>query len=172
MTDVPRVKMGELFKAGPFYPTPWSVDDCEPEPEPGPEPEPEPSQPGKRLRKPSQKVKENRAASAANRYGWSYGAFQSHSGDVKEDGTLTQGWLRIPLEEDQEEKAARKAPVKEFDNSAFLADMASYNETFLAECYKAQGSKLHTIDVGEYYTMPAEDRVIRILGMLMTADDL
>ena len=26
--------MGDLFKAGPFYPTPWSVDDCEPEPEP------------------------------------------------------------------------------------------------------------------------------------------
>ena len=166
--------MGELFKAGPFYPTPWSVDDCEPEPEPGPEPEP--SQPGKRLRRPSQKMRENaaanRAASAANRYCWSYGAFQSHSGDVKEDGTLTQGWLRIPLEEDQKEKAAGKAPVKEFDNSAFLADMASYNETFLAECFKTQGPKPHTIDVGEYYTMPAEDRVIRIIGMLMTADDL
>lgn len=169
--------MGELFKAGPFYPTPWSVDDCEPEPEP--ESETEPSQNGKRLRKPSQKVREaaaaNRAARAANRagnYGWSYGAFQSHSGDVKEDGTLTQGWLRIPLEEDQKEKAAGKAPVKEFDNSAFLADMASYNETFLAECFKTQGPKPHTIDVGEYYTMPAEDRVIRIIGMLMTADDL
>ena len=81
-----------------------------------------------------------------------------------------QGWLKIPLGVDDDFDADDEAtvPVKEFDATAFLAYVAKGP----SERADAQGPVPHTIDVGDYYMMAAEDRVLRVIGTLMAADDL
>ena len=164
-----------------------------------------------------------KAQQRASKYGWCYGSFDKYSG-VKADGTLAQGWLRIPYEVRDDEaapwltcrhcsrtlgtcqglvkhmKACKQRPAeeddrvealfKDFDNSAFLADMAKapldraeatldgsadgekHNRP-ISSIQGARGPKPHTIDVGDYYmTATMQEQVLRIIGTLMAADKL
>jgi hypothetical protein len=126
----------------------------------------------KRLFKPGPFFPQPYGAKAAQRpatSGWCYGAFEGYS-EVRADGTLVQGWLKIPLgvDDDFDDVDEATVPVKEFDATAFLAYVAKAP----SERADAQGPVPHTIDVGDYYMMAAEDRVLRVIGMLMAADDL
>ena len=224
-----RTKMGERFYERPFLPRPWEDDWQDEADEADPTSAPEHDQLAERKRQRKQSIKglEMRAAEKAqqraSKYGWCYGSFDKYSG-VKANGTLAQGWLRIPCEVRDYEaapslscrfcsrtlgttqgltlhmKACKQRPAeeddrgealfKDFDNSAFLADMAKapldraeatldgsadgekHNRP-ISSIQGARGPKPHTIDVGDYYmTATMQEQVLRIIGTLMAADKL
>ena len=113
-----------------------------------------------------------KAASAAATHGWCYGAFKGHS-EVKADGSLEQGWLKVPvhieLGADVDENDEATAPVPGIDYDTFFAYVATHSHrAIVAGEHPMPGGG---IDVGDYY-MSNEDRVLRAIGTLMAADDL
>ena len=112
------------------------------------------------------------AAPRAATHGWCYGAFKGHS-KVKADGSLEQGWLKVPVPielgaDDDDENDETMAPVPGFDSYKFFAYVATHSHrAIVAKKHPVPGG----IDVGDYY-MTNEDRVLRVIGTLMAADDL
>ena len=111
------------------------------------------------------------AAPRAAAHGWCYGAFKGHS-EVKADGSLEQGWLKVPvhieLGADVDENDEATAPVPGIDYDTFFAYVATHSHrAIVAAEHPVPGG----IDVGDYY-MTTDDRVLRVIGTLMAADDL
>ena len=110
------------------------------------------------------------AAPRAETHGWCYGAFKGHS-EVKADGSLEQGWLKVPIEvgDDLGENDEAMAPVPEWDFSEFDRYVGTYNPQ--ANVPVAQQPVPGAIDVGDYY-ITNDDQILRAIGTLMATDDL
>ena len=187
----------EVFTPAPFHPPPQIFYDAAPTPSAPPEAPAAPLEapaappaargPNKRKCIPSLRAMESaeaapkaassaapRAAAprAATQHGWCYGAFKGHS-KVKADGSLEQGWLKVPVPielgaDDDDENDETMAPVPGFDSYKFFAYVATHSHrAIVAAEHPVPGG----IDVGDYY-MTTDDRVLRVIGTLMAADDL
>ena len=191
----------EVFTPAPFHPPPQIFYDAAPTPSAPPEAPAAPLEapaappaardPNKRQCKQSRRALESaeaapKAASAAapraaapraaalraETHGWCYGAFKGHS-KVKADGSLEQGWLKVPVPielgaDDDDENDETMAPVPGFDSDKFFAYVATHSHrAIVAAEHPVPGG----IDVGDYY-MTTDDRVLRVIGTLMAADDL
>ena len=162
----------EVFTPALYHPPPQFFYDAEP----APSAPPEAPVPNKRRCKPSLKARESADAApeplrasapraAAPReatHGWCYGAFEGVS-EVRADGTLVQGWLKVPIEvgDDLGENDEAMAPVPEWDFSEFDRYVGTYNPQ--ANVPVAQQPVPGAIDVGDYY-ITNDDQILRAIG--------